>query len=59
VHSRFQRKSISLSIDLLFALALFAFVTSVTPGPNNAMLSKKVVTGSVTVTVKWPPELYF
>lgn len=28
----------SLSIDLLLAFALFAFVTSVTPGPNNAML---------------------
>jgi len=27
-----------LSIDLLLAFALFAFVTSVTPGPNNAML---------------------
>lgn len=28
----------SLSFDLLLAFALFAFVTSVTPGPNNAML---------------------
>ncbi|AIS14186.1 Transporter, LysE family [Pseudomonas chlororaphis subsp. aurantiaca] len=27
-----------LSIDLLLAFALFAFVTSVTPGPNNTML---------------------
>lgn len=28
----------SLSFDLMLAFALFAFVTSVTPGPNNAML---------------------
>jgi threonine/homoserine/homoserine lactone efflux protein len=28
----------SLSLDLLLAFALFAFVTSVTPGPNNMML---------------------
>lgn len=28
----------SLSFDLLLAFALFAFVTSVTPGPNNMML---------------------
>lgn len=28
----------SLSVDLLLAFALFAFVTSVTPGPNNMML---------------------
>lgn len=27
-----------LSLDLLLAFALFAFVTSVTPGPNNMML---------------------
>ncbi|MDU2873672.1 MAG: LysE family translocator, partial [Pseudomonas aeruginosa] len=28
----------SLSVDLLLAFSLFAFVTSVTPGPNNTML---------------------
>ncbi|MGV8546731.1 LysE family translocator, partial [Pseudomonas aeruginosa] len=28
----------SLSVDLLLAFSLFAFVTSVTPGPNNSML---------------------
>ncbi|KFE50191.1 LysE family translocator [Pseudomonas syringae] len=28
----------SLTLDLLLAFALFAFVTSVTPGPNNMML---------------------
>ncbi|MEG5267182.1 LysE family translocator [Pseudomonas sp. JDS28PS106] len=28
----------ALSLDLLLAFALFAFVTSVTPGPNNMML---------------------
>jgi threonine/homoserine/homoserine lactone efflux protein len=28
----------TLSLDLLLAFALFAFVTSVTPGPNNMML---------------------
>jgi threonine/homoserine/homoserine lactone efflux protein len=28
----------SISLDLLLAFALFAFVTSITPGPNNMML---------------------
>lgn len=28
----------TLTVDLLLAFALFAFVTSVTPGPNNTML---------------------
>jgi threonine/homoserine/homoserine lactone efflux protein len=27
-----------MSVDILFALAVFSFVTSVTPGPNNLML---------------------
>ncbi|KEZ67281.1 lysine transporter LysE, partial [Pseudomonas syringae pv. syringae FF5] len=27
-----------LSFDLLLAFTLFAFVTSITPGPNNMML---------------------
>ena len=26
------------SLDLLYAFALFAFVSSITPGPNNTML---------------------
>jgi hypothetical protein len=27
-----------MSLELIFAFVLFAFVTSVTPGPNNMML---------------------
>ena len=28
-----------MSLDLFFALLVFAFVTSITPGPNNFMLA--------------------
>ncbi len=37
----------SLSVDLLLAFSLFAFVTSVTPGPNNTML---LASGSTSVS---------
>ena len=40
-----------LSFDLLLAFTLFAFVTSITPGPNNMMLLASGVNFGASATV--------